>query len=108
MYEKILRLCTVKGISIKALERQLNFGNGTILKWRTSSPGVTKLEMVADYFDVSLDYLLSNNPTEPSPKAYLVAKHYDQLDENQKEIVEAVMEGFVGQEKKCTNRQERR
>ena len=99
MYEKILRLCTVKGISIKALERQLNFGNGTILKWRTSSPGVTKLEMVADYFD---------NPTEPSPKAYLVAKHYDQLDENQKEIVEAVMEGFVGQKKKCTNRQERR
>ena len=61
-----------------------------------AEPGADKLRKVANYLGVSVDYLLSNNPTELSPKAYLVAKHYDQLDEKQKEIVNVVLNGFEG------------
>ena len=61
MYERIKELCVKHGITIKALERELKLGNGSIGKWRVSSPSAAKLGMVADYFGVSVDYLLKGN-----------------------------------------------
>ncbi|WP_392887155.1 helix-turn-helix domain-containing protein [Eubacterium limosum] len=94
IYKKINELSVQKGISVKALEKKLHFGNGTISRWKTAEPGADKLRKVANYLGVSVDYLLSNNPTELSPTAYLVAKYYDQLDEKQKEIVNVVLNEF--------------
>ena len=59
MFEKISRLCNERGISIWKLENVLGFGRGTIFKWKKSSPSVEKLKTVADYFGVTLDYLLT-------------------------------------------------
>lgn len=58
MVEKICMLCNEKKISIGKLENILGFGNGTIWKWKKSSPSVEKLKAVADYFGVTIDYLL--------------------------------------------------
>lgn len=52
--ERIRQLCARNDISIAALERQLNFGNGTIGRWSTASPTVERLGKVADYFGVSV------------------------------------------------------
>ena len=41
--ERIRQLCARNDISIAALERQLNFGNGTIGRWSTASPTVERL-----------------------------------------------------------------
>lgn len=60
MLEKISKLCSERGITITALERELNFGNSTIAKWREASPSVSKLKKVADYFGVSVDYFLND------------------------------------------------
>lgn len=60
MLEKISKLCSERGITITALERELNFGNSTIAKWREVSPSVSKLKKVADYFGVSVDYFLND------------------------------------------------
>ena len=35
MFSKIEELCRKKGITITELERELGFGRGTILKWKT-------------------------------------------------------------------------
>ena len=51
-------LAVKKKISVAELERTLGFGNGSISKWNKQSPSVDKLNKVADYFDVSVDYLL--------------------------------------------------
>ena len=56
--ERIKQLANAKGLSLPALEAQLGFGNGTILKWDKSTPNADKLVKVADYFNVSVDYLL--------------------------------------------------
>lgn len=58
LYEKIKMLANEKKISIRQLEEALGFGNGVINRWRKNNPGVDKVQLVANYFDVSVDYLL--------------------------------------------------
>lgn len=56
---KIAALCKARGISIAKLERDLCIGNGTIGRWEKSSPTVENLKKVADYFDTTIDALIS-------------------------------------------------
>ena len=58
IFENIEKLCTKNHITITQLERTLNFGNGTIFRWKTSSPSVDNLQKVAKYFKVKLEKLL--------------------------------------------------
>lgn len=61
MVEKISMLCNKKKITIGKLENILGFGNGTIWKWKKSSPSVDKLKAVADYFGVNIEYFLEDD-----------------------------------------------
>lgn len=60
--EIILSLCDNQGTSIPKLEKKLGFSNGSIYKWRKSSPSVEKIGKIADYFNVSIDYIMGNTP----------------------------------------------
>lgn len=60
MYEKIMELCTRQSITIKELERRLGFGNGTIGRWKQSSPTVGNLQKVANYFGVNILFFLED------------------------------------------------
>ncbi|HCI90906.1 MAG: helix-turn-helix domain-containing protein [Ligilactobacillus ruminis] len=70
-------LAVKKKISVAELERTLGFGNGSISKWNKQSPSVDKLNKVADYFDVSVDYLLGRTNTRSKKDNSKVA-----LDDN--------------------------
>lgn len=61
--ERIKALANKKGISLPALEAELGFGNSTIVKWDKSTPNAEKLNAVAQYFHVSMDYLLNGVTT---------------------------------------------
>lgn len=63
--ERIRILAKSKGFSLPNLEAELGFGNGTIVKWNKSIPNADKLAKVADYFGVSIDYLLGRDIKEP-------------------------------------------
>ena len=56
--KNIEALCKERKISFNALEKSLGFGNSTISKWETSSPTVERLAKVADFFGVTVDFLL--------------------------------------------------
>lgn len=58
IYEKIKRLCIEKGVTIYRLEKDLEFSQSTIIKWKTSVPAADKLKKVADYFGVPIEYFL--------------------------------------------------
>lgn len=47
-----------KGTNFKRVEQELGLGNGTIKRWSTQSPRLDKLVSVAEYLQVSLDYLV--------------------------------------------------
>lgn len=58
LIERIKTLANKQGISLPTLESELGFGNSTIVKWSKSTPNADKLNKVAEYFGVSMDYLL--------------------------------------------------
>lgn len=64
IYTNISRLCQKEGISIAKLEKQTGLENATIRGWSASSPTVDRLKLVADYFGVTIDDLLTAVPTE--------------------------------------------
>lgn len=55
---RIKRLCGRKNNTLIGLEREVCLGRGTIRNWDKNSPSGDKLQKVADYFNVSTDYLL--------------------------------------------------
>ena len=63
---RIQELCKERGITLSKLENELNFGRGAIYKWGKSSPTIEKIQLVASYFHVSIEYLLgSTNDRTP-------------------------------------------
>ena len=56
-YEIIKDLCDRKGIAVTVLEKELGFGRGSIGKLKNGgSTTMKRLEMIADYFGVDVDY----------------------------------------------------
>lgn len=55
--ERISLLCDEHGTTFAAIERACGLSNGSIRRWATNTPSTDKLQKVADYFNVSLDYL---------------------------------------------------
>lgn len=57
-FERMKNLCKDRKISINDLENSLGYSKNTLYRLKTQTPGADKLEVIADYFDVSVDYLL--------------------------------------------------
>ena len=68
--ERIEKLRNEAGLSQGKLEKELGFSNGSISKWKNSNPTYKRLQKVADYFHVSIEYLVSGEekPKEKSPE----------------------------------------
>ena len=56
---RIKSLANEHSMSLTTLEAELGFGNGTITKWDKNTPNADKLNTVAKFFGVSMDYLLN-------------------------------------------------
>lgn len=57
-FDIIKKLSLEKGKNVKEVALELGFGENLFYKWKTQSPTTDKLQKVADYFNVSTDYLL--------------------------------------------------
>lgn len=63
-FEKIKELADRHGISINKLEERLGYSRNTIYNLKTKKPNAERIAEIADYFNVSTDYLLgrTENP----------------------------------------------
>ncbi|EMF0307661.1 helix-turn-helix domain-containing protein [Enterococcus hirae] len=66
-YEIIKELAKEKGLSIRQLEMNFGYSNGYLGSWKRQTPNSIELARLADYFDVSVDYLLGREERE-TPK----------------------------------------
>ena len=66
-FEKIKELCKKQGISLNQLEDKLGFSQNYIYSIKKGNPKVEHLQKIADYFNVSTDYLLGRTD---NPKFY--------------------------------------
>ena len=67
MVERINKLCDKWGISLKSLEKLLELGNGTIRRWDENSPSVNKVKKVAEFFGVTVSYLIGEETEKAHP-----------------------------------------
>jgi len=74
LYEKIKELASQKNVSIRQVEENLGFANGTIRQWGRKNPGVNKVKDVAKYFNVSVDYLLGLDEDESTTQTVDLAE----------------------------------
>ena len=79
LFEKVKKLCDEKDLVVSRLEQELGFGNGTIRKWAKTIPSGDRLAKVADYFRVSVDFLLERNEDDEKDIARTMEKIKRQL-----------------------------
>ncbi len=68
MYERLESLCQKNNISITKLCVEITGSKGNLSTWKKGNINPESLRKIADYFDVSADYLLgrTDNPRETS------------------------------------------
>ena len=66
--EKIKELAKSRGISLAKLEESLGYSTNYFYTLKTKTPNSDRLQEIADYFNVSTDYLLgrTDNPSVAS------------------------------------------
>lgn len=66
MVERIEALCKEKGLSFRKVEMSLGFSNGILRSWEKKTPTADKLAAVADFFGVSMEFLLTGKEKAPA------------------------------------------
>lgn len=99
IYDCVKQLCSNEGMTITELERTLKFGNGTIHNWDKVNPSVEKVRLVAEYFCIGIDDLVSGKI--PSKESRKMSARFDSYTEEQKNLIRCYMSlienGKVGQ-----------
>lgn len=57
-FDILKKLCDEQGISVNTLEERIELSKNTLYSWKKNTPKGSNLVKVADYFNVSTDYLL--------------------------------------------------
>lgn len=82
LVETIKQLCLKTGDTFASLEKKLHFGNATIRKWDKAMPSGDRLLKVAEYFGVSVDYLLGDNKSTQTKPATSRLRSVARLEDN--------------------------
>ena len=69
-FERIKELANKQGLSINALEEKLGYSRNTLYSLKKQKASTERMQEIADYLDVSLDYLLgrTDNPAIANAK----------------------------------------
>ena len=88
LYGRVKYLAEKKEIAISRLEQELGFGNGTIRKWDKTIPSGDRLQKVADFFHVSVDYLLGRDEETDEEIIILSRAAKNMTPEKRKKLLE--------------------
>lgn len=85
LFERIKSLALSKDKNVKEVALELGFSENLFYRWKTTDPKAVDLQKVADYFDVSVDYLLGR--TEK--------KRYYDLTEKDERSIQKVLQSLI-------------
>ena len=74
MYQKYVKLRDEKGVSDYRVSEDTGITKSTFTDWKSgrSQPKLDKLKILADYFGVSIEYFISD---EPAKEVVLIQKY---------------------------------
>lgn len=106
LVERIKELAAKRGKALKDVALDLGFSYNTIYKWNNQTPKIDKIKVVADYFGVSIDYLLGEEPV--AKKDIDLNEALDEavtfngkpLSEHDREVVRNLLEAYLNSSKK--------
>lgn len=105
--ERLDNLCHEHNMTIYQLEKETGIAQSTIRKWTTASPNCKAISLIANYFDVSIDFLLgrSDNPlshkgtlSNAGAKLVKLVDKYNVTDDQAEalsQILDAVLRNFI-------------
>ncbi|WP_321388992.1 helix-turn-helix transcriptional regulator [uncultured Enterococcus sp.] len=101
-FERVKKLADSQKISIVELEERLGFGKNSLYRWKTSAPASDKLQKVADFFNVSTDYLLGRElkeqkTSELSDDALIMTLDGKEVSAADREIIIAAARAVIAQ-----------
>lgn len=103
--ERIKSLCIAENITIKELERIIQISNGSIRHWNEKTPSVERVLLVADYFKVSLDWLVTGKESgNLTPEEQTLVDTYRNADDRGKKNIMATVENEKIQLKSSTSK----
>ena len=94
-YETIKSLCKQHSIAVTALEKELGFGRGSIGKLRNGQTSAERLQKIADYFNVSVDYLMTGEEKSENPYE-ITSKDEKDIAKDLENLREKLMHGADG------------
>ena len=99
LINNLSKLMADNGISAHKLEVTLGFSNSTISTWKSGKfrPSLDALIKIADYFNVSLDYLVGRSVSEDetlSEERQALLKEARSIPEGQVPLLLAVIKQF--------------
>ena len=94
-YNKVQNLAKIAGVSVAQVERDLGIEQQA-KKWRKFTPNASTLCKLADYFGVSVDFLLDREDSLSEDENAMIV-NFRRLSETQKDAVQALMLGFLSQ-----------
>jgi transcriptional regulator with XRE-family HTH domain len=69
-WERFYNLCIEKETKPNPVCKELGFSNSASTHWKSGQlPGATSLKKIADYFEVTVDYLLGKTDIKKEPTA---------------------------------------
>ncbi|MBC1524921.1 helix-turn-helix transcriptional regulator [Listeria booriae] len=94
-FERIKKLADGQKISLKELALKLDMGENAIYSWKKKTPGADKIKVVADYFDVSTDYLLGREEKEEEGFVTFFRANTSDLSDEKKQLLEEELMAFM-------------
>jgi len=108
MYEIFAKLLDEKGVSLYRVSKEAHIAQATLLDWKAGryTPKVDKLQRIADYFGVPLDFLMGNSDIKKpdsekgagqmSEKDIIFMQGVQKLSAADRRLVDALVESLGG------------
>lgn len=96
MKERIKELCRIRKISMNMLEQELGFGKGYLSKLGQSTPNTSKIKKIADYFGVTVDYLMTGRDEAKENSPELTARDERDIAKDLDRIMGEIQKGDDG------------
>lgn len=94
LYEQIRDIAKSKGYSVNRLEKELGFARSSINKFNKNIPSVDKLQQIADFLGVTVDYLMTGEAPEEKKDVSLTRRDERDIEK----ILDQTREQLLSQE----------
>ena len=88
--ELIKELCKKKKVTLSSVEDELGFARGYLSKLDKSTPNTFKIKQIANYFGVTVDYLMTGKEPEPNVKVVDDENNIVVLDDETLELIDSL------------------